>query len=343
VDTQTLEKIALSLVQPGKGILAADESLRSTERRFAKLNIPHTPQNRQAYRDLMFTTPGLEQFIDGVILFDESIRQTTLAGAPFADYLISKGIVPGIKVDGGFIDMAGFPGEKISEGLDGLGKRLEEYYRMGARFTKWRAVIAIGSGLPTNACLRANAFLLARYASISQQAGMVPFVEPDVLLDGSHDIQRCEEVTSQMLEITFNELFKHNVHLKGILLKPNMVLPGKDCPDQSNLETIAEATSRTLLRHVPAVVPGVVFLSGGQGARPSTERLNAIARKGPYPWQVSFSYLRALADPAFEVWRGLAENKDKAQKEFHHRAQLVAAARKGEYTSRMEDEQKKDL
>jgi fructose-bisphosphate aldolase class I len=337
MDKQALEKIAQSLVQPGKGILAADESLRSTERRFAKFNIPHTSQNRQAYRDLLFTTPGLEQFIDGVILFDESIHQTTLAGVPFTDHLISKGIVPGIKVDGGFIDMAGFPGEKISEGLDGLGKRLEEYYQMGARFTKWRAVINIGNGIPTKACLKANAFLLARFAAISQQTGMVPFVEPDVQLDGAHTIQLCEEVSCRMLEITFNELFNQNVHLEGILLKPNMVLPGKDCTDQSNLETVAEATARTLRQHVPAAVPGVVFLSGGQGAKSSTERLNAIVRKGPFPWQVSFSYLRALADPAFEIWKGLPENKEIAQKEFHRRAKLVSAARKGEYTSQMEE------
>ena len=337
MDTQALEKIAQSLVQPGKGVLAADESLRSTERRFAKMNLAHTPENRQAYRDLMFTTPGLEEFIDGVILFDESIRQTTLAGVPFADHLISKGIVPGIKVDRGFIDMAGFPGEKISEGLDGLGKRLEEYYQMGARFTKWRAVITIGDGIPTDACLHANAFLLARYAAISQQAGMVPFVEPDVLLDGTHSIQRCEDVTARMLEITFNELFTHHVHLEGILLKPNMVLPGKECPDQASLEIVAEATAHTLRRHVPAAVAGVVFLSGGQGAKPSTERLNAIVRKGPFPWQVSFSYLRALADPACEVWQGLPENKEIGQKEFHRRARLVAAARKGEYTPEMEE------
>ena len=336
MDKQAVENIAKSLVQPGKGILAADESLRSTERRFGTLNIPHTAENRQAYRDMMFTTPRLEEFIDGVILFDESIRQTTLSGQPFAKHLISRGIVPGIKVDGGFIDMAGFPGEKISEGLDGLGKRLEEYYQMGARFTKWRAVITIGNDIPTQACLHANAFLLARYAAISQQAGMVPFVEPDVLLDGVHSIERCEEVTSRILEITFNELFKHSVYLEGILLKPNMVLPGKDCPDQSNLETVAEATARTLLRHVPAAVPGIVFLSGGQGAIPSTERLNAIAHKGPFPWQVSFSYLRALADQAFEVWHGQPENKQKAQKEFYRRARLVAAARMGSYSPEME-------
>jgi len=338
MDTQALEKIAQSLVQPGKGVLAADESLRSTERRFAKMNLAHTAENRQAYRDLMFTTPGLEEFIDGVILFDESIRQTTLAGVPFTDHLISKGIVPGIKVDGGFIDMAGFPGEKISEGLDGLGKRLEEYYGMGARFTKWRAVITIGEGIPSDACLQANAFLLARYAAISQQAGMVPFVEPDVLMEGKHSVQRCEEITARMLEITFHELYKHRVHLEGILLKPNMVLPGKDCPDQANLEAVAEATARTLRRHVPAAVAGVVFLSGGQGAIPSTERLNAIVRKGPYPWQVSFSYLRALADPACEVWQGLPENREIGQKEFLQRARLVAAARKGEHTSTMENE-----
>ena len=336
MDKQALEIIAKSLVQPGKGVLAADESLRSTERRFGKFNIPHTAENRQAYRDLMFTVPGLEEFIDGVILFDESIRQTTLDGKPFAGYLTAKGIVPGIKVDGGFIDMAGFPGEKITEGLDGLGKRLAEYYQLGARFTKWRAVITIGDGIPSEACLHANAFLLARYAAISQENGMVPFVEPDVLLDGKHAIERCEEVTSRMLEITFGELFRQQVHLEGILLKPNMVLPGKDCPDQASLEKVAELTARTLLRHVPAAVPGIVFLSGGQGAVPSTERLNAIVQKGPFPWQVSFSYLRALADPAFEIWRGQPGNKEKAQKEFHQRASLVAAARLGKYSPAME-------
>ena len=336
MDTQALEKIAKSLVQPGKGVLAADESLRSTERRFGKFNIPHTPENRQAYRDMMFTVPGMEEFIDGVILFDESIRQTTLDGKPFAEYLTSKGIVPGIKVDGGFIDMAGFPGEKITEGLDGLGKRLVEYYQMGARFTKWRAVITIGEGIPSEACLHANAFLLARYASISQQNGMVPFVEPDVLLDGSHSIERCQEVTSRMLEMTFAELFRQQVHLEGILLKPNMVLPGKDCPDQANLEKVADLTAQTLRRHVPAAVPGVVFLFGGQGALPSTERLNAIVQRGPFPWQVSFSYLRALADPAFDIWRGLLENKEKAQKEFFRRAKLVATARQGKYSAEME-------
>jgi fructose-bisphosphate aldolase, class I len=336
MDKFALEKIARSIVQPGKGVLAADESLRSTEHRFAKFNIPHTPENRQAYRDMMFTVPGLEEFIDGVILFDESIRQTTVAGQPFADFLISKGILPGIKVDGGFIDMAGFPGEKITEGLDGLGKRLVEYYRLGARFTKWRAVITIGNGIPTYACLHANAFLLARYASISQENGMVPFVEPDILLDGAHSIERCEEVTSRMLEITFDELFRHQVHLEGILLKPNMVLPGKDCPDQADLDKVADLTVRTLRRHVPAAVPGIVFLSGGQGALPSTERLNAIVRKGPFPWQVSFSYLRALADPAFEIWRGIPANKQQAQKEFFRRAGLVAKARLGNYSAAME-------
>lgn len=338
MDSHALEKIARSLVQPGKGILAADESLRSTERRFAKFDIPHTPANRQAYRDLLFTVPGLGDYIDGVILFDESIRQTTLDGTPFTDYLVARGIVPGVKVDGGFIDMSGCQGEKITEGLDGLGKRLVEYYRLGARFTKWRAVIAIGRDFPSDACLYANALLLARYAAISQENGMVPFVEPDVLLDGAHSIERCQHVTSRMLEITFAELDRHQVNLEGILLKPNMVLAGKDCPDQPDVEKVADLTASTLMRHVPAAVPGIVFLSGGQGAVPATERLNAIVRNGPFPWQVSFSYLRALADPAFEIWRGLSSNKEKAQKEFYRRAGLVAAARKGEYSPALEKE-----
>jgi fructose-bisphosphate aldolase class I len=336
MNTAALEPIANSIVQKGKGVLAADESLRSTERRFTKYNIPHTPENRQAYRDLMFTAPGIEQFIDGIILYDETIHQTTLEGIPFAEYINSRGIIPGIKVDTGFVDMAGFPGEKITEGIDGLDKRLKEYYQLGARFTKWRAVITIGEGLPTEACLRSNAYQLARFAIISQENGMVPFVEPDVLMDGTHDIRRCEEVTSRMLELTFFALKNHRVHLEGTILKPNMVLPGKDCPDQASLDAVAEATARTLRRNVPAAIPGVVFLSGGQGAKPSTERLNAIVNQGPFPWQVSFSYLRALADPACEVWLGQTENKEKAQKVFYHRASLVAAAREGKYTEAME-------
>ena len=338
MDTKALEKIAQSLVSPGKGILAADESLNSTEGRFKKYNIPHTPENRQAYRDLMFATPGLEEYIDGVIMFDESIRQTTLDGVPFADYLVSKGIIPGIKVDRGYHDMEGFPGEKITEGLDGLANRLEEYYAIGARFTKWRAVIAIGEDYPTYTCLQAHAHLLARYALISQLAGMVPVVEPDVMMAGTHPIERCEEVTSRLLEYTFIELFKFRVHLEGILIKTNMILAGKECKDQASLETESEATARTLRRHIPAAVPGVVFLSGGQGAEISTARLNAIVNKGPFPWEVSFSFLRSLADPAYEIWQGKPENKEKGQQEFLRRARLISAARKGEYSDEMEKE-----
>ncbi|MEA4909734.1 MAG: class I fructose-bisphosphate aldolase [Anaerolineaceae bacterium] len=331
-----LERTARSLVVKGKGILAADESLRSTERRFARYHVEHIPENRRLYRDMMFTTPGLEEYISGVILFDESIRQTAHDGSPFPEYLVKKGIIPGIKVDGGFVDLPGFPGEKITEGLDGLSARLAEYRGLGARFAKWRAVIAIGENIPSQFCMQANAHALARYAACCQAADIVPIVEPDVLIIGDHSIERCEEVSTEMLSTTFRELKKANVYLEGTLLKPNMVLPGKDAPRQASNAEVAEATLRTLKRTVPAAVPGVVFLSGGQGSVPAAANLNAMVRMGGGPWELSFSYLRALADPAFDVWRGNSESFDAAQKVFYHRARLTAAARKGEYQPSME-------
>lgn len=336
MDKSVLASTAQALVPKGKGILAADESLRSTERRFAKYAIPHTAENRNAYRDMMFTTPGLEEFISGVILFDESIRQKAHEGTPFPQFLQKKGIIPGIKVDAGFVDLALYPGEKITEGLDGLRERLMEYRRLGAQFAKWRAVIIIGEGIPTPYCMRANARAMAQYAALCQEQDIVPIVEPDVQLAGSHTLERCEEVTTAMLNYTFVALFEANVYLEGMLLKPNMVLSGKSAAVQASVEEIAAATLRTLKRMVPAVVPGIVFLSGGQGAVPATAHLNAMVKMGGYPWELSFSYLRALADPAFDVWQGKAENFDAAQKVFYNRAKLTAAARKGEYSEAME-------
>lgn len=331
-----LESTARALVPKTKGILAADESLRSTKRRFDRLGIPHTAENRRAYRDMMFTTPGLEEFISGVILFDESIRQRAHDGTLFPKCLEKKGVIPGIKVDMGYQDLAGFPGEKVTQGLDGLRERLVEYRELGARFAKWRAVITIGDGIPSRNCLVSNAYGLARYAALCQEVGLVPIVEPDVLLLGEHSLERCEEVTSAMLIHTFFHLFEQHVYLEGMLLKPNMVLPGKDCPKHASVQKVAEATIRVFHRCVPIAVPGIVFLSGGQGAKPATERLNAISVLGPHPWEIAFSFLRALADPAFKVWKGEETNFDEAQKVFYQRAYLTATARQGKYSPEME-------
>ncbi len=336
MDKSVLASTAQALVPGGKGILAADESLRSTERRFAKYAVPHTPENRNAYRDMMFTTPGLEEFISGVIFYDESIRQSAHDGVPFPKFLQGKGIIAGIKVDAGFVDLPLYPGEKITEGLDGLRDRLIEYRGLGARFAKWRAVLIIGDGLPSRYCMQANARALARYAAMCQEQDLVPIVEPDVQLAGMHSLERCEEVTTAALNYTFEALYEANIYLEGMLLKPNMVLSGKSAPVQASVEEVAAATLRTLKRTVPAAVPGIVFLSGGQGAVPATAHLNAMVKTGNYPWQLSFSYLRALADPAFDVWQGKTENFAAAQKVFYNRAKLTAAARKGEYSEAME-------
>jgi fructose-bisphosphate aldolase class I len=333
-----LKAIAHALVAPGKGILAADESFGTIKKRFDSINLESTAENRCAYREMLFTTPGIEDDISGVILFDETIRQATDDGTPFPIQLEQKGIIPGIKVDQGKIDLPNFPGEKITEGLDGLLERLANYYEMGARFTKWRAVINIGPGLPTRYAIRANAYALARYAALSQEANLVPIVEPEVLMDGSHGIERCEEVTALTLEIVFSELFEHRIFLEGMLLKPNMVLPGKESDEHVEPEEVAKSTVGCFRKVVPAAVPGVVFLSGGQDAVDATVRLNAMNQLEEQPWELSFSYGRALQGPALRAWGGKEDNVAEAQETFYHRAHCNGAARFGEYTEHMEEE-----
>jgi fructose-bisphosphate aldolase, class I len=336
MDLLSLTGTAQALVAAGKGILAADESSSTIKRRFDSIQLVSTEDNRRSYRDLLLTTAGMEQYISGVILVDETLRQKALHGTPFAELLAHKGVIPGIKVDTGAHDLAGFPGEKVTEGLDGLRARLAEYYRLGARFAKWRAVIGIGAGLPTRACILANAHALARYAALCQEAGLVPIVEPEVLMDGDHDIEQCFDVTAETQRLVFNELCEHRVVLEGTLLKPNMVLPGAQCPRQASHEQIAELTVRCLRASVPALVPGIVFLSGGQGPVEATERLNAMNRLGSAPWELSFSYGRALQDPSLKAWRGQASNVTEAQRLFALRARCNGAARTGQYTAAME-------
>jgi fructose-bisphosphate aldolase class I len=333
---QDLEAVAQAMVSKGKGILAADESLGTIKRRFDSIKIESNENNRRAYRELLFTTQGLEEAISGVILFDETIRTAASDGTPFPKVLSKKGIIPGIKVDKGPVDLPGFPGEVVTEGLDGLRARVSEYRELGAKFAKWRAVIAIGDGIPTYNCLEANAHALARYAALCQEGGLVPIVEPEVLLDGNHTVERCEEVTEATLRITFSTLMRHRVHLEGMILKPSMVVSGKDNPRQAGVEEVAERTIRCLKRTVPAAVPGIAFLSGGQSAVSATEHLNAMNKIGPHPWQVSFSYARALQDPAIKAWKGEAANIPTAQKIFYHRAKMNSAARGGSYTKAME-------
>jgi len=331
-----LESVARSLVPKGKGILAADESAGTIKRRFEGIKLESTEENRCAYREMLFTTQGVEEFISGVILFDETVRQKVKDSRSFPEVLSQKGIIPGIKVDKGTIDLPGFPGEKVTEGLDGLRNRLSEYRDLGARFAKWRAVIAIGEGIPTRGCIEANAHALARYAALCQEAGLVPIVEPEVLIDGDHTIERCEEVEEATLKCVFSELLEHRVAFEGMLLKPSMVLSGKECPKQASVEEVARATMRCLRRVVPAAVPGIVFLSGGQSAERATEHLNAMNAMGGHPWEVSFSYARALQDPALKAWKGEAANVPAAQKIFYHRAKCNGAARYGKYTKQME-------
>jgi fructose-bisphosphate aldolase class I len=331
-----LESVARSLVAPGKGILAADESAPTIEKRFKTINVSSTEENRRAYRELLFTTAGASEFISGVILFDETIRQKAAGGAAFTEVLSRQGIIPGIKVDLGAKALAGYPGEKITEGLDGLRERLAEYRSMGARFAKWRAVIAIGDGIPTAYCLKANAHALARYAALCQEAGLVPIVEPEILMDGGHTIERCEEVTTAALSLVFSELIEHRVALEGTLLKPNMVLSGKENARQAGVSEVAEATVRCLRRVVPSAVPGIVFLSGGQTAERATEHLSAMNALGRHPWELSFSYGRALQDPVLKAWRGNPANVPDAQGAFYRRAMCNGAARRGKYTKDME-------
>jgi fructose-bisphosphate aldolase class I len=334
---QELETVAQAMVAKGKGILAADESMGTIKRRFDSIKTESNENSRRAYREMLFTTKGLEEAISGVILFDETLRTAASDGTPFAQVLSKKGIIPGIKVDKGPIEIPGFPGETVTEGLDGLRARVKEYKELGAKFAKWRAVITIGAGIPTYTCLEANAHALARYAALCQEGGIVPIVEPEVLLDGDHSIERCQEVSEQTLKVTFTALFLHRVHLEGMILKPSMVVSGKDNPRQAGVDEVAERTLRCLKRTVPGAVPGIAFLSGGQSAVSATEHLNAMNTLGPHPWQVSFSYARALQDPALKAWKGEAANVAAAQRIFYHRAKMNSAARSGSYTKQLEE------
>jgi fructose-bisphosphate aldolase class I len=336
MDIKELDTNAAAMVATGKGILAADESTGTIKKRFDKIGLESTFESRRAYRELLFTTPDAEKHISGVILYDETIRQQTAAGQPFAQLLTSRGILAGIKVDAGAKPMAGFPGETITEGLDGLRERLAEYRGLGARFAKWRAVIDIGAGIPSTACLVANAEALARYAALCQEASIVPIVEPEVLMDGDHGIERCEEVTDATLETVFDALFRHRVRLEGMVLKPNMVIAGKKCPKQASAEQVAEATVRCLLRRVPAAVPGIAFLSGGQSEADATLHLSLMNRGRKLPWQLSFSYGRALQQSALDAWKGKPANFAAGQKAFLRRAQLNGLARDGRYEPKME-------
>src|SRR3989440_7670261 len=331
-----LESTARALVAEGKGILAADESDGTIKKRFDSIGVESTEETRRGYRDLLFTTEGVEEYISGVILFDETIRQSSLDGTPFPKLLESRGVIPGIKVDKGAKPLALAEGETITEGLDGLGGRLEEYRGLGARFAKWRAVITIGKGIPSEYCIWTNAHALARYAALSQEAGLVPIVEPEVLMDGGHTIERSFEVTSRTLHAVFTELRDQRVDPEGILLKPNMVLSGYECPQQASHEEVAAETVRCFKRHVPAAVPGIVFLSGGQSDEDATANLNAMNALGEHPWQLSFSYGRALQAPALKAWGGKEENVEAAQREYYHQAKINRAARTGRYAPAME-------
>ncbi len=336
--TQDLLDAAKTLVAAGKGLLAMDESNPTCNKRFAKLGIPQTVDARRAWRELIVTAPGLGACISGAILYDETIRQRKKDGTPFVKAIIDAGIIPGIKVDTGAKDMAGHPGEKITEGLDGLRERLKEYSQMGARFAKWRAVIAVGDDIPSRGCTEANAQALARYAALCQEAGLVPVVEPEVLMDGDHSLERCREVTEAVLRTVFDQLYTQRVMLEGLILKPNMVLPGLTCPRQETIHEVADATVSCLLRAVPAAVPGVAFLSGGQPSELASARLNAmnVRFRSRLPWALTFSFSRAIQQPALEIWSGQDANVKAAQQALLHRAKCNQAARRGEYTAAME-------
>jgi len=329
---------AKALVADDKGLLAMDESDPTCNKRFAKLGIPQTVEFRRAYRELIVTAPGLGKSISGAILYDETIRQQKRDGTPFAKALVAAGIIPGIKVDAGAKDMAAHPGEKITEGLDGLRERLAEYFQMGARFAKWRAVITIGENIPSRSCLEANAQTLARYAALCQEAGLVPIVEPEVLMDGAHTLEQCRKVTEETLRNVFIQLNCQRVLLEGMILKPNMVLPGLDCPTQESVDEVADATVKTLLRTVPAAVPGIAFLSGGQPSELASARLNAmnVRFKSRMPWALTFSFSRAIQQPALEIWQGKEANVKAAQQALLHRAKCNHAARRGEYSPAMD-------
>jgi fructose-bisphosphate aldolase class I len=331
-----LESIARALVAEGKGILAADESDGTIKKRFDSIGVESTEDNRRAYRELLFTTDGVEEYISGVILFDETIRQSAANGTPFPKLLESRGIIPGIKVDKGAKPLALAEGETITEGLDGLRERLAEYYELGARFTKWRATYNIGDERPSEYAAWTNAHALARYAALSQEAGLVPIVEPEVLMDGDHTIEAASKATGRVLQAVYTELHDQRLDLYGTLLKPNMVLSGYEASDRAGVDEVAEATLDVLHRHVPAAVPGIVFLSGGQTDEDATAHLNAMNARGPHPWELSFSYGRALQAPALKAWGGDPAKVEEAQKAFYRRAKFNGAARTGSYAPEME-------
>ena len=333
-----LETTAKALVAEGKGILAADESESTIKKRFDSIGVESTKENRRAYRDLLFTTKGVEEFISGVILFDETIRQSSADGTPFPKLLDSKGIIPGIKVDTGAKPLALAEGETITEGLDGLRARLEEYYGLGARFAKWRATYSIAADKPSEYCVWTNAHALARYAALCQEAQLVPIVEPEVLMDGTHSIEESSKATGRVLQAVYVELHDQRVDLRGTLLKPNMVLSGYDASKRASVEQVAEATLECFYRHIPPAVPGIVFLSGGQSDEDATAHLNAMNKLGPHPWELSFSYGRALQAPALKAWVGQADNVKPAQQAFYRRAKFNGAARTGSYAPEMERE-----
>lgn len=337
MNLEALNDIALAMVAPGRGILAADESTGTITKRFATIGVESTEENRRAYRDLLLSAAGMEQYISGVIMYDETLRQKSSDGTPFPKLLEKRGVVPGIKVDMGAKDLALCPGEKITEGLDGLRERLIEYYELGARFAKWRAVITIGSDIPSNTCIETNAHALARYAALCQEQNIVPIVEPEVLMDADNTIEECYEVTAHTLKTVFDELYKQNVALEGIVLKPNMVIAGKKCAEQADAEQVAEMTLACLLNHVPGSVPGIAFLSGGQSDELATQHLNLMNQMGPHPWELTFSYGRALQAAALKAWGGKPVNVSAAQQAFLHRAKCNGAAHDGTYSEEMEN------
>jgi fructose-bisphosphate aldolase, class I len=336
MNASELNRIARGMVASGKGILAADESSGTIKKRFDAIKLDSTEEHRRSYREMLFTAPGAAESVSGVILYDETIRQKTKDGTPFPQYLTKQGIIPGIKVDLGAKALAGFPGETITEGLDGLRERLIEYRGLGARFAKWRAVIDIADGIPTWFAVKANAHALARYAALCQENDIVPIVEPEVLMDGAHSIERCEQVTDEVLSTVFRELFEHRVYLEGMVLKPNMVISGKKAADRAPPQSVAEATVRVLKRHVPPAVPGIAFLSGGQSPTEATLHLSLMHKLGPLPWSLTFSYGRALQDTALKAWGGTSANFAAGQKEFARRAKLNGLATTGRYTADME-------
>jgi fructose-bisphosphate aldolase class I len=338
MDVEQLHETAKALVAEGKGILAADESDGTIKKRFDSIGLESTEENRRAYRDLLFTTEGAEDYISGVILFDETIRQSSADGTPFPKLLETKGIIPGIKVDKGAKPLALTDDETITEGLDGLRDRLNEYRELGARFAKWRATYSIDADKPSEYCVWTNAHALARYAALCQEAGLVPIVEPEVLQDGTHTIEQSEKATGRVLQAVYVELHDQRVDLRGTLLKPNMVLSGYEASDRSGVDAVAERTLECFYRHVPAAVPGIVFLSGGQTDEDATAHLNAMNAHGPHPWQLSFSYGRALQAPALKAWGGKPENVEAGQRAYYHRAKMNGAARTGMYAPEMERE-----